>query len=88
MRANQVEILGLSIDTAGLDVVRKYVEQKGVEYPVYVADTRLVERIYATREVFIPLSFILDERGVIEEIHSGWTNKARESVERLAGTSD
>ncbi len=88
LRSNQVEIIGLSIDTAGLDVVREYLDQRRVEYPVYVADSRLVERIYATAEVFIPLSFILDERGVIEEIHSGWSKDARESVERLAGTTD
>ena len=88
LRANQSEIVGLSIDTAGLDVVRKYVDQRRIGYPVYVADSRLVERIYAPAEVFIPLTFILDERGIIEEIHSGWSKDARKSVERLAGSAD
>ena len=86
LRENQVEIIGLSIDTAGLDVVREYVDRKRIKYPVYVADSGLIERIYSTAEVFIPLSFILDERGIIEEIRSGWSKDARESVERLAGT--
>ena len=88
LRANNVEIIGLSIDTAGLDVVRRYTDKKGVDYPVYVADGKLIERIYATAEVFIPLSFILDERGVIREIHSGWTKDAQEMIERMAGTAD
>lgn len=83
LRDNHVEIVGLSIDTAGFGAVRKYVDQKGIEYPVYVADGTLIERIYATAEVFIPLSFILNERGVIEEIHSGWSQDARKSIERL-----
>ena len=88
LRANNVEIVGLSLDTAGFDIVNRYVEKKSVGYPVYVADSQLVEAVYATGEVFIPLSFILDERGVIEEIHSGWTADARASIESLAGIKD
>ncbi len=84
LRKSDVEIVGLSLDAGGLDVVNRYVDKRKVNYPVFVADGSLIEKIYATSEVFIPLSFVLDERGVITEIHSGWSPKTKASIERLA----
>ncbi|RMG51614.1 MAG: hypothetical protein D6723_10350 [Acidobacteria bacterium] len=86
-RAHNIEIIGLSLDTVGPQVVKKFLDQRGIRYPVYLAAASAIRHIYATDEVFIPLSFIIDEKGIIREIHGGWSRDSLQALERLAKSS-
>jgi len=86
-RAHNMEIIGLSLDTAGPEVVKRFLKQRGIHYPVYLAASSAIRHIYATDEVFIPLSFIIDEHGIVREIHGGWSRESLEALKRLAELS-
>lgn len=86
-----IEVLGLNLDAASRgntkqtrELVERYLKQREIGYPIYLADANIIERIYATDEVFIPLSFLLDEAGRILEIHSGWSKETQERLSRHA----
>lgn len=84
LQAGNVEIIGISLDTTGLDPVKKFIDGHGVQYPIYIADSRLVEQVYATDEVFIPLSFVIDDQAKVLEVFSGWSKDSVEKLNKLA----
>jgi thiol-disulfide isomerase/thioredoxin len=83
LKANKIQLIGLSIDTDGIGVVRDYVKQKRVTYPIFVAGEQGLGRIYATDEASVPLSVLLDEQGRVLEVLSGWSKRTAERLERL-----
>jgi thiol-disulfide isomerase/thioredoxin len=87
-QANNIEIIGLSLDTEGSELVSKFLAQHGVQYPIYLASETLVEQIYATDEVFIPLSFVVDDRGKVLDIFAGWSKDSVDKLLRLSTPTD
>jgi hypothetical protein len=83
LRANKVQIVGLSIDTDGPAVVQEYLKQRGITYPVFLAGGQAIEQIYATDEATVPLSILLDEQGRVIEVFGGWSRQTAEQLERL-----
>ena len=47
-------------------------DKVGIQYPNYLADASLVESIYSTGEVFVPLSLLVDGEARVLEIFAGW----------------
>jgi peroxiredoxin len=56
-----VTVIGLSVDTAGPEVVRSFVERVGIAYPVALAPESLVADFSAQGP--IPATFIIDREG-------------------------
>ncbi len=44
-----------------------------------------IEQLYATDELTIPVSFLVDEQGVVSEIIPGWSSRTRSRLAALAG---
>ena len=42
-----------------------------------------VERLYATGELTVPMSFILDDTGTVIELIPGWSERTRRRFEEL-----
>lgn len=57
------EVLGLSTDQGGTAEVRRFLEERGITYPVAMADGALVERFGGARA--LPTSYLLDASGRI-----------------------
>ena len=76
-KRNNVEVVGLSLDRAGVGRINGFLKQRGITYPNYVASDELVAAVYANDEVFIPLSILLDGRGRVHEVFSGWSERTR-----------
>ncbi|MDP6560501.1 MAG: ASPIC/UnbV domain-containing protein [Candidatus Binatia bacterium] len=78
-----IELVGLSVD---LDVepsyVGKYATDLGVSYPLYMADEESVFRIF-DREVFIPFSILVDEKGKVAQVFEGWSARSQRRILEL-----
>jgi peroxiredoxin len=68
-------ILGLSTDAGGAEPVDRYVEERGVTYPVALATLQLKREFGGVRE--IPTSFLIDRAGRIRYTVRGfWAGPA------------
>ncbi len=78
---DSLEIMGISLDhERAQDKVKSFLSDHGIQYPIYLSDKNIIEQIYATDEVFVPLSFLLDQSGKVMEIFSGWSEEVRERL--------
>jgi len=64
-----VQFIGLSIDEEGFDIVRPFVEEFGVTYPIVVDDGSVKPRYKEV--VGMPTTFILNKNGEIEKYMAG-----------------
>jgi peroxiredoxin len=79
-------VVGVGLDDGGANVLRPFVEQQGVTYPILVGN-RQVGQTYQLQG--IPTTFILDRNGRIAEKHLGFSpadaDVIRAEVARLLG---
>jgi thiol-disulfide isomerase/thioredoxin len=85
LAANGVDLVGLNVDTDPAADLRGFLREHRVGYPVYVGGVAAVESLYATDELQVPVSILVDERGVVREIIPGWSAKTQRRFEALAG---
>jgi len=80
----QVEVLGVSVDTEGPEVVEAWTREKGVEYPILLGDEDLARRFGA---VGFPTLVIVDAQGRIDSRHVGLIERAdlEQALARLTG---
>lgn len=77
------EIVVVALDIEGAPVVRDFVKDLGLQFPVIVDPDGKTERSYALTS--LPETFILDRNGVIvKRIKGGRNWAAEEQVERIA----
>jgi len=43
-----------------------------------------IERLYATDELSVPMSILVDDRGVVQEIFPGWSEKTQKRFAALS----
>jgi thiol-disulfide isomerase/thioredoxin len=66
-------VIGVSLDEQGPEVVKKFVKQFGVNYPIVIGNKKITEAyggIYA-----IPTTFVIDRQGRIASRHMGYDDK-------------
>jgi len=73
-RGKGLEIVGISLDRGGWEVVKPYIEQSKINYPIVVGDGDLAEAYGGIRA--IPTTFIVDKDGMIANQHVGYMTKA------------
>ncbi len=57
-----------------------------MEYPIYVGGVANIEHLFATDEMTVPLSVVVDANGKVEELISGWSPETKQKFESLAGS--
>ncbi len=72
-KSKGLEIVGVSLDQEGWDVVRPYLARMPITYPVVVGDGALADA-YGGIDA-IPATFIIDKNGNIARKHIGYMNK-------------
>lgn len=84
---DQLQIIGVSQDETGPEVVRKFAAERRMNYPV-VMSTPELERIF-TGIYALPTSFIIDRKAQLVQKHVGMLNAATTEGETrlLAGLS-
>jgi thiol-disulfide isomerase/thioredoxin len=85
LSARGVDIVGVNVDTISNVSVRKYVADKRVTYPNFVGGVAAIEQLYATDELSVPLSILVDEKGVVRDLIPGWSAETQRKFALLIG---
>ncbi len=83
LKASGVELIGLSIDTEGIGVVRDYVRKRPVRYPIVNLTEAGIAQIFNTDEVAVPLTVLLDEQGRVLKVFGGWSQQTARELKAL-----
>lgn len=83
--ANGVDLIGLNVDTEKTANIRGYITGKRVTYPNFVGGVAAIEQIYATDELSVPLTILVDEKGIVQDLIPGWSAQTRGKFAALAG---
>ncbi|MCP3982338.1 MAG: redoxin domain-containing protein [bacterium] len=80
-----VDLVGLSVDLETVEEVPSYLADRGVEYPVYTTTGEAMQKLYPRGEATVPLTVLLDDRGQVLEVYSGWNERSEQALQELAG---
>ncbi|MBI5474677.1 MAG: TlpA family protein disulfide reductase [Ignavibacteriae bacterium] len=69
-----LEIVGVALDQDGWSVVKPYVDQAKMNYPVVIGDFNLANAYGGVES--IPTTFVIDKRGNIIQRHIGYMSKS------------
>ena len=90
LEAMRKEFSGLGIDLLGLNVdveknvnIRRYVSEKRATYPIVLGGVSAIEQIYATDELTVPLTILVDEKGIVRDLISGWSAETQRKFRAL-----
>jgi thiol-disulfide isomerase/thioredoxin len=83
-----IDLLGLNVDVEKNANVRRYVGQKRVTYPIVIGGVSAIEQIYATEELTVPLTILVDEKGIVRDLISGWSAETQKKFKLLVGAGD
>ena len=70
-------MIGVSLDEQGLSVVKQFMKEFGMNYPVVMGDVKLMQDFGGTA---IPTTFVIDRSGKIVAKHVGFA--AKETFEK------
>lgn len=85
LAARGIDLIGLNVDTDPAARVAEFIEMTGARYPNYRGGVAAVEQLFATEELSVPLTLLLDEAGVVRELIPGWSAETRRRLAALAG---
>lgn len=85
LRAQGIDLIGLSIDTDGVGVVKEFLSRRKITYPIINIGERGIAKIFAGDEAAVPISVLLDERGRVLQVIGGWSRRTAREFEALAG---
>ncbi len=88
LKANKINLIGLSIDTdedgkKGSQLVNEFLTKRKVSYPIAVIGEAGGRQLYAVEDPAVPLSILLDEKGNVEKVISGWSRQTAQEFEKL-----
>lgn len=73
LAARGIDLIGINVDTEKGANVKSYVTNKSVTYPIVIGGVAAIENIYATDELSVPLTILVDDKGVVKELIPGWS---------------
>ena len=85
LTARGIDLIGLNVDTEKNINIRKYITEKRVTYPILLGGVPAIERIYATDELTVPLSILIDEDGNVSDLIPGWSAETQRKFQLLVG---
>ena len=71
-RSRGLAVIGVSMDDQGMKVVKPFLAQKGIEYPVVIGSEALAKQYNLEA---MPLTLLIDRAGRIAVSHTGVVNK-------------
>lgn len=85
LRTSGVDLVGISVDFATIGDVPGYVKRLGVTYPILTTDESGLDTLFPSGEATVPLTILVDDGGLILDIHSGWSERSARAMRGLAG---
>ena len=83
--ARGIDLIGLNVDAEKNVDIKGYVAKKQVTYPILVGSTHAIEKIYATDELAVPLTILIDKNGIVTDLIPGWSKETQRKFAALAG---
>jgi thiol-disulfide isomerase/thioredoxin len=87
LAARGIDLLGLNVDTEKGVNIKNYVANKRVTYPIVVGGVIAIEQIYATDELSVPLTILVDDKGIVRDLIPGWSAETKRKFDALAGSA-
>ncbi len=84
LAARKIDIIGINVDTEKVNV-KKYVTDKRVTYPILLGGVPAIEQLYATDELTVPLSILVDENGIVRDLIPGWSAETQKKFAEMTG---
>ena len=85
LAARGIDVIGINVDTETGVNIRKYVSDKRITYPILIGGVPIIEQLYATDELSVPLSILVDGKGVVKEIIPGWSAETQRKFALMMG---
>jgi len=79
-----VDLVGVSVDTEPDADLAGFAKRTGATYPLYAGGVPAIEALYATDDLFVPMSVVLDANGIVTDVLPGWTEATRAKFMALA----
>jgi peroxiredoxin len=73
-QAQGLAVVGVSVDQASSDAVKSFAQKSGINYPVVLTDTKIVDAYGGIDG--LPTTFIIDRTGRIVKQYLGFTEKS------------
>lgn len=70
-----LQVIGISVDQAKVDVVKKYAEKNKINFPILMAESKVIYAYNGTANISIPRTFIIDKEMNIREMIVGYREK-------------
>ncbi|HEY0078649.1 MAG TPA: redoxin family protein [Pyrinomonadaceae bacterium] len=86
LAARGIDLVGVNVDTEPKADIKGFLRDHPVRYNVLVGGLPLVERLFLTDDLSVPLSLVIDERGVVSELIPGWSHETQRRFAELSGT--
>ena len=83
LAARNIDLIGINVDTEKNADIKGYAAQKRVTYPILVGGVTAIENIYATDELSVPLTILVNENGIVKELISGWSAETQRKFNLL-----
>jgi thiol-disulfide isomerase/thioredoxin len=80
---NGVDLFGLNVDTDPDAHIPEFLQKVPVDYPIYKGGAAAAEQLFATDEVTVPLSVVVDRQGNVEQLISGWSPETKQKFDAL-----
>ena len=78
-KSEGMEILGVSLDRQGTDVVKAFAEKMKITYPLAISNMEIMQAYQPGQ--YIPATIIIDREGNLQEKHVGYMDKSQ--VEKM-----
>ena len=85
LAARGIDVLGLNVDAEKDADIHGYLTRKRVTYPIIIGGVAAIEQIYLTDELSVPLSIVVDDKGIVTDLIPGWSAETRQKFAALAG---
>lgn len=84
LAARGVDLIGLNVDTEQTNAkIKSYLAEKRVAYSNVIGGIPAIEKIYATDELSVPLTILIDEKGIVRDLIPGWSAETQRKFEVL-----
>ena len=83
--ARGIDLIGVSVDVEKNADVKGFVARQRVTYPILTGGVQAIEQLYATDELTVPLTILVDENGIVADLIPGWSKETQRKFAALVG---
>jgi len=80
-----IDLIGINVDTERGANIKGYVANKRVTYPIVIGGVAAIENIYATDELSVPLTILVNDKGIVMDLIPGWSAETQRKLNLLVG---